>query len=169
MSEKEILFSSKVKHAGVFSFAAFYKFCYDWLVEETGLLLQETRYTEKIKGDVKEIDVEWEGFKKLTDYFKFEMKVKFKVLGLKEVQIKKGDATIKTNEGQVEVAVKSTLVRDWQGNFEKTSFQKFLREIYDKWVIPSRIDQLEGKIIGDSDEFLGEAKAWLALEGKSRH
>ncbi len=169
MSEKQVLFSSKLKHAGVFSFASFYKFCYDWLVEETTLLMQETKYVEKIKGDMKEIDVEWEGFKKLTDYFKFEIKVKFKVLGLKEVEIVQDGKKIKTNQGQVEVSVKSTLVRDWQGLYEKNGFQKFLREAYDKWVIPSRIDQFEGKVIGDSDEFLGQAKAWLSLEGKERH
>lgn len=169
MSEKEVLFSSKIKHAGIFSFSAFYKFCYDWLVEETGLLMQETKYVEKIKGDTKEIDVEWEGFKKLTDYFKFEVKVKFKCLGLKEVEITQDGKKIKTNSGQVEMSIKSTLVRDWQGVYDKTSFQKFLREVYDKWIIPSRIDQFEGKIIGDSDEYLGQAKAWLALEGRERH
>ena len=169
MAEKETLFSSTLKHKGLFDFAKFYKFCYDWLAEETGLLLQENKYVEKLSGDTKEIDVEWSGFTKLTDYFRFDMKVNFKILGMKQVEIMKDGKKIKTNEGQIEMKVKGTLVRDWQGRFEKSPFQKFMREIYDKWVIPSRIDQMEGKVVGDSDEFLGEAKAWLALEGRERH
>ncbi len=169
MSEKEVLFSSKIKHKGIFTFASFYKFCYDWLVEETQLLMQETKYVEKITGDTKELDVEWEGFRKLTDYFRFDIKIVYQVLGLKQIEIVKDGKKIKTNEGQVEMKVKGTLVRDYQGKFETTGFQKFLRSIYEKWVIPSRIDQFEGRVIGDCDEFLGQAKAWLALEGKERH
>jgi hypothetical protein len=169
MSEKETLFSSKLKHKGVFSFKDFYKFCYDWLTQETDLLLQETKYSEKLSGDSKEIDIEWKGFTKLTDYFRFDIKVVWKILGLKEVQIQKNGNKIKTNEGQIEMSVKGTLVRDWQGTYEKSGIGKFFRETYDKWVIPSRIDQFEEKVIGDSDEFLGQAKAWLSLEGKERH
>ena len=44
-----------------------------------------------------------------------------------------------------------------------------MRAIYEKWVIPSRIDEYGGKVIGDCDEFLGEVKSYLALEGQSRH
>ncbi|MBT3404540.1 hypothetical protein HN832_03630 [archaeon] len=169
MAEKDILFSSKLKHKGIFNFAAFYKFCYDWLEAETGLLLQESKYAEKLSGDMKEIDIEWNGFTKLTDYFRFDMKVTFKILAMKQVEIVQDGKKIKTNEGQVEMGVKGILTRDWQGAYEKSAFQKTLRTIYDKWLIPSRIDQFEGKVIGDSDEFLGQAKAWLSLEGKERH
>lgn len=169
MSEKEILFASTFKHKGIFSFPAFYKFCYDWLVDETELLMQETKYVEKLQGDAKEMDIEWKGFTKLTDYFKFDMKIVFKILGLKQVEIVQDGKKVKMNQGQVEMKVKGILVRDWQGKFENNGFQKFLRAIYEKWIIPSRIDQFEGKVIGDTDEFLGEAKSFLALEGKVRH
>lgn len=169
MSEKETIFSSQLKYGGIFSFADFYKFCYDWLTEETGLFVQESKYVEKIKGDMKEVDVEWEGFTRLTDYFKFNMKVEFKILAMKEVEITQDGKKIKTNQGQLALKVKGILERDWQGKFEDSGFQKFIRAIYEKWVIPSRIDQFEGKVVGDSDEFLGQAKAWLSLEGKERH
>ncbi len=169
MAEKEVLYSTKFKYVGIMSFKDVYKFCYDWLVDETDLLMTETKYVEKIKGETKDLDVEWEGFRKLTDYFRFDIKVNMQILGLKEIEVTKNGKKTKMNEGSFEMRVKGTLVRDWQGSFEKNSFQKFLREIYDKWVIPSRIDQFEGKIIGDCDEFVGQAKSYLALEGKSRH
>ena len=167
MAEKETIFSSKIKYAGIFSFKDFYKFCYDWIIEEIDVLdFSENKYEEKIKGDAKDIAVEWEGYKNLTDYFKFGIKVEFKVIGLKSVEISQGGAKIKSNDGSVEVGIKGILIRDYQGKFEMTAFKKFLRSIYEKWVIPARIVEYEDKIIGNCDEFLGQAKAWLDLEGK---
>lgn len=166
MVEKETIFSSSVKYIGIFSFKDFYKFCYEWLTEETDLDISEDKYKERLKGDSKEIEIKWTGSKKLTDYFKFEMEVKFHVLDLTEVEMVKGNTKFKTNKGEVKVSIKGILIRDWQGKFERSAYRKFLREIYDRWVIPSRIEQLEDKIIGDCDEFLSQAKAYLALEGK---
>ncbi len=160
------IFSSEIKHDGFFSFKDFYKFCYDWLTEEFGLSLTEKKYAEKLKGDSKEIEVEWEGTKKVTDYFKWEVSVKFRVLDLKDVELVEGKTKIRTNKGSIKVKVSGTLIRDWQGQFEKSSFRKFLRSIYDKWVIPSRVEEMEDKLADKCDDFLNQAKAWLDLEGR---
>lgn len=166
MVEKETVFSSKIKYSGIFSFKDFYAFCYDWLKEETGLDVIEKKYAEKLEGDSKQIDVEWAGSKKLTDYFKFEAKITFKITALTNVEIIKSGAKIKTNKGTVEVKISGTLVRDWQGKFDVSAFKKFLRSIYEKWVITSMVEKFEEKIIKDSDEFLNQAKAYLDIEGK---
>lgn len=166
MAEKDEIFSSKIKYTGIFNFQNFYKFCYNWLIEETEVDLAEEKYKEKITGNAKGIEIEWKGTRKVTDYFKYEIKVNYIIIGLTEVEIEQGGAKVKTNKGVVEMKVKGTLIRDYAGKFEKSSFQKFLRGIYEKWVIPSRIEQYEGKLIGDADEFLGQAKAYLDLEGK---
>ncbi|MCK9595895.1 hypothetical protein M0R19_01790 [Candidatus Pacearchaeota archaeon] len=166
MAEKDKIFASKIKYSGIVNFAEFYKFCYDWLKEEMGLDLVEDKYAEKLSGDSKNIDVEWSGSRKITDYFKMEVKVSFKVVGLTNAEITQDGKKIKTNKGAIEVGVKGTLVRDYQGRFEKTAIQKFLRGIYEKMVIPSRVSEFEGKVIGDCDEFLAQAKAYLDLEGK---
>lgn len=166
MAEKDTIFSSKVKYNGIFNFADFYKFCYDWLTEETLLLISEDKYVEKLSGDSKNIDIEWSGKRKITDYFQFDAKVKFKILNLTKVEITEGGKKINTNKGSVEVSIKGILTRDYKGKFETNAFNKFLRSIYEKWIITGRIDQMEDKIIEDCDEFLGQAKAYLDLEGK---
>lgn len=166
MSEKDEIFSSSVKYNGIFSFVDFYKFCHGWLTEETGLDLIEKKYVEKIKGDKKDIDVEWEGKKKVTDYFRFIIAVKLEARSLTNVEIKQGNASIKTNKGSIKIITKGTLERDWDSKFETSAFRKFLRSIYEKWVIAARIDQMERKLIEDCDGFLGQAKAYLNLEGR---
>ncbi len=167
MSEKETIFSSKIKYTGIFSFKDFYKFCYDWLTDETGLKVIEDKYKEKLSGNSKDLEIEWTGENKVTDYFQFQVKVTFKIEKLVDVEVQQPNgAKIKTNKGAVEISVKGILVRDYDGKFEKNAFHKFLRGIYEKWVIASRVEQFENKLASDCDEFLNQAKAWLDLEGK---
>lgn len=166
MAEKDKLVSNKIKYNGILDFAEFYKFCYEWLRDETGLLLSEDKYAEKISGDSKNIDIEWTGIRDLTDYFRFEAKVVFRVIGLTNVEIMQGNKKIKTNKGNIELSIKGNLVRDYKSKFEKSAFQKFLRGIYEKSVIAARVEQFQEKIITDCDEFLAQAKAYLDLVGK---
>jgi hypothetical protein len=166
MPEKEKVFSSSVKYTGIFSFKDFYKFCHDWLDERTDLFVEENLYKEKLEGDAKSVEVQWVAYKKLTDYFKFSSKIKFQIINLKSVELVKDGTKIKTNKGEAKISVSGTLVRDYDGKFESNAFNKFLRGIYEKWVIPSRIEQMEDKIVGDLNEFLEQAKAYLDLEGR---
>jgi hypothetical protein len=166
MVEKEDVFSSKVKYDGYFKFSDFYKFCYEWLADEEGFEMEESKYVEKVKGNSKEMEIEWNGKKKITDYFRYAIKVKFRIIGLTEVEINKGGVKVKTNKGSVEISMKGTVERDYKGKFETSAAKKMWRGIYEKFVIPSRIDQIEDKLIGICDEFLSQAKAYLDLEGK---
>lgn len=166
MPEKETIFSSTIKYNGIFSFKELYNFCYSWLTEETGLDLVEEKYEEKLSGDSKSIEVEWSGSKKMTDYFKIEAKISFSIINLTKVEINSGGAKVETNKGVVKIGIKGNLIRDYEGKFETTAFKKFLRSIYEKWVIPSRIEQYEDKIISRCDDFLNQTKAYIDLEGK---
>ncbi len=166
MAEKDKIFSSKIKYDGLLDFKEFYKFCYQWLNEETGLDVVENKYAEKISGDAKNIKVEWTGQSVVTDYFMFKVSVRFEVINLTNVEIVQDGKKIKMNKGSVEVSISGSLVRDYDGKFEHTSSQKFMRSIYEKWVIPSRIKEYEGKLVSDCNEFLSQAKAFLDLEGK---
>ena len=69
MAEKTKVYSSKLKHGGFFTFKDYYLFCYDWLENEVGLNIAEKGYTEKVKGEAREVEVKWECERKLTDYF----------------------------------------------------------------------------------------------------
>ena len=167
MAEKEEIFSSAITYKGNFNFREFYQFAFDWVTEQIGMAnLSEGLYSEKINGDSKDIDIEWTGSIKLTDYFKFQIKAKYKIIALKKAEIVQDGVKISTNNGQVKLTVKGTLIRDYEGKFETGPKNKFLRSIYEKWVIPSRINQMEDKIAGDCDEFLSQAKAFLDLEGR---
>ena len=166
MTEKKQIFSSKVKYDGIFSFSGFYKFCYDYLTEEFDFNIAETKYAEKITGDAKEIKIEWEGERKVTDYFKYIIKVEFNIIGLKNVEVQKEGKKIQTNKGMIEINMKGILVSDYEGKYDTSPPLRFFRGVYEKWIIPSTIEQIEEKLVSHCDRFLGEAKAYLDLEGK---
>ena len=167
MGEEETIFSSKIKYDGLFPFKDFYKFCYDWLLEETGIdAVVEEKYSEKLKGEAKDIDVEWSGTKDISDYFRFKIKVKYVIRNMSQVKVKKDGADVDTNKGNVEMGVKGILVKDYKSKFDLTAFKKFLRATYEKYVIPSTVSEIKGKIFNSSDEFIGQAKAYLDLEGR---
>lgn len=166
MPEEDKIFESKVKYVGVFSFKDFYKFCYEWLQDEEGLSVVEKKYEEKILGDVKNIEAEWEGTKKVSDYFKFKVEVKYRLINISEVEVSQGGAKIKANKGEVGISVKAILVKDYDGKWEISPFKKFLRGTYEKYIIPARIEHYKGKLKTSAETFLDQAKAYLALESK---
>lgn len=167
MPEEEVKFSGSMKYTGIFSFRDFYKFCYDWLNEETGLdQFAEEKYEEKIIGEAKDVEIKWVGSKKFTDYFKFEITVKLTIRRLTTVEVMQNNTKVKANSGELKATVKGVLIRDYEQKFERDAFRKFLRSIYEKWIIKSRIDQFEDKVMEECDEFLAQAKAYLDLEGK---
>ena len=166
MTEKDSVFSSKTTYNGFFSFSEFYNFCYSWLTEEIGLIMTEKKYSEKLVGDAKTIEIKWEGFKEITDYFQMEVKVDFRIVNLTKVEINQGGVKVSTNKGSVEMKIFGVLAKDYKGKFETSAFRKFLRGVYEKWIIPSRIEEFQGKIAQECDEFLNQAKAYLDLEGK---
>ena len=166
MAEKEKFYGTKVNYNGVFNFNDFYLFCYNWLKDEMGLDLTETRYSEKITGVTKKVVFEWQCSKKIDDYFKLEVRFFEDINGLAKVEVNQGGQKIQTNKGGMELKIEGTLVRDYQGTFEKSGFLKFIREIYEKYITASRIDKLKEKLNSDVDEFTTQVKAWLDLEGR---
>jgi len=166
MAEKETIFATKIKYDGIFSFKDFYKFCYDYITDEQGYDLAESKYIEKLNGNAKDMKVFWSATKEVTDYFKFEFSILFRILNLKKVEVNKNGTKVNTNKGSVEIKMKGNLLRDYKGKFEINAFQKFLRSIYEKWVIASRVEEYEAKLVEECSEFLTQAKAYLDLEGK---
>ena len=164
MAEKDKVIENKIKRDGVFDFKETYKFIYRWLSEEN-YDISEDKYQEAISGDSKNIEIVWTATKKVSDYFKFEIKLSWRVLGLVNVEAEKDGKKIKANKGSFEVKVKGTIIRDYEGKWDKKPVMKFLRGVYDKYIIKGTKDQYEDKLIEDVNDLIEETKAFLTIEG----
>ncbi len=166
MAESDTIFDQSVKHKGFFNYTDLYNFCFNWF-KDNGYKLFEKAYTEKLSSFGKEVVIEWNAKKKISDYFRLEIKAKWHILGMNDAEIMIEDRKEKTNKGEVKIAIKGELVRDYEENWDKTPFYKFLRGIYDKYIIRTTMDDYEDKVMDDATDFYNEIKAFLNLEGKS--
>jgi hypothetical protein len=165
MSEKELICETKVKYSGIFSFKDLYNFAYDFLTDK-GFFIEEKNYSEKVKPEGKEIEIKWVCLKKITDYFRYEIVINFKITGLLDIEITKEGKKFVSNKGDVEIKFSGSLERDYENKFETSAFLKFMRGVYDKYVIKSRIEKMEDKLTEIVVESANQVKAYLALEAK---
>jgi hypothetical protein len=166
MPEESSIFKGKLKHSGIFDFKDMYKFAYNLLKEGKGLAVIEKTYSEKVGPNGKDIEVEWEGTKTISDYFKIKVVAKTKVMGLTNVEAEKDGKKVKLNKGDLEVNTEGKITRDYEGKWEKSPFMKFTRSIYDKYIIKNKITEVEEALARDCDDFLAQLKAFLSLEAK---
>jgi len=165
MAEKDQLLSSKTKYTGIWDFKGVYRFLYDWFMDK-GYKIIEKGYTEKIKADGKEIEIHWQAKKKISDYFQFIIKADWLILGMTETEVQKEGVKMKMNKGYIEVKFSAILVKDYEHRWENSGFLKFLRGVYDRYIIKSRIDDYEDKLLDEVDEVITQMKSYLTIEGK---
>ncbi|MBS3098641.1 hypothetical protein J4462_00335 [Candidatus Pacearchaeota archaeon] len=165
MTEKESVIKEKLKNEGIFNFASLYKFAHSWL-KEAHYGVDEERYEEKIKGNAKEIAIQWKATRDVSDYFRFEHKIKFEIRNLVEVEAEIDGAKRKTNQGELGIEISANLVKDKDSKWDTSPFSRFTRDIYNKFIIPSRIFELKKELEHDARNFKEEIKSFLELEGR---
>lgn len=165
MAEKDIVLKEKLEHSGVFNFEEYYSYAFQWFRDESYNVIEE-KYNEKLTAGGKDILFEWKATKKLSEYFKIEIAIKVETIGLTEVEVEIEGKKKKSNKGRVITEIKGALIKDPESKWDSTVVYKFMRDIYNKYVIPARIDALEDKVQGDVIGFKEKLKAFLELSGK---
>lgn len=165
MVEIDRVYESKFKFEGIFDFKETYNFVDRWLKDYGYVLIQEKNYVEKIKPEGKDVEIKWEAKKKISDYFRFFLKLDWLITGMTNVETERNGVKIKANKGRIEIKITGFLEKDYEHRWEVTSISKFLRGIYDRYIIRSRIESYEYKIIEEVDELVAQTKSYLELEG----
>lgn len=151
----------KIKVKSVFDLSELYKLLYRWF-ETHGYDFQELEYRESLEAGGKSLEIRWYAEKKMDDYIKFVIKPSFFVVGLEKVEIEREGEKESTNKGEVEQRFDAYLLKDYDSKWEGP-FLRFLRTVYDKFLIKSRIEGYEGQLHEELYTLLNEAKAFLNL------
>ncbi|MBU0466696.1 MAG: hypothetical protein KJ718_05535 [Nanoarchaeota archaeon] len=165
MAEKEQILKEKVEHSGLFDFSSLYSFAHSWF-KEGQFGVNEEKYAEKTSGSSRDIDVEWNVTKDVTDYFKFEYKVKFEAKGLTDVEVEIDGEKKAMNKGKLSVEITGTLILDRDSKWDSSPFSRFMRDVYNKYIIPSRVNNMKGELGQCAKGFKEEVKAFLEMVGR---
>lgn len=166
MVKKDTIFeTSTIRYEGIFSFSDLYKNCHDYVMNEIEPNdFEEPVYNEKNPSAGKLIDITWNFKKKFTGYMRFDGKVTFRAVNMIKVEVEEKGKKVKKNKGIIQVKITGLLVHDYQNKFESSEFLGKLRDIYDKWVIKSRIDRFEDKVTAFCEGLSEVAKDSLKIK-----
>src|SRR3989344_3219401 len=127
MAERDLILKEKLEHSGIFDFPEFYSFAHS-LFKEEGYGVNEDKYSEKVSGNKREISIEWKATRDMSDYFKFQIKIKFEISDMTEVEAEINGEKKKMNKGKISVEIEGILVKDKDGKWENSPFNRFLRD-----------------------------------------
>jgi len=169
MVEKDSLFKGKVRHVGTFDFKETYRVMFEWLIGE-GYDIDEKYYKEIITGSgpngpIKEVDVWWEATKKISEYNKFFMTIRFHPLAMTSVEVEINGVKQKMNKGDFTIEFSSTLLKDYEDSWN-SPFLKNLRRLYENTLVRERTEQYEGKLITELQQLQEYVKSFLELTGR---
>jgi hypothetical protein len=165
MAEKEQIIKEELSHSGLFDFKGLYSFMHSWLVED-GNDVDEEKYSEKVSGNSKDIDIEWKVAKKVSDYFRNEYKIAFEIKKLTDVEVEIDGQKKNMNKGDLKIKFSGTLVMDYDSKWETSPFSRFTRDIYNKYVIPARVSAAKTRVTETVVRCKETAKSYLSLTAR---
>ena len=151
-----------IKYDGIFSFKDAYELLHN-LLDDKSYSINETEYKEAQKPKGKEIEITWEASKKVDDYTKFKIKIKWKVDSLVEVTVKQGDETLNKNKGKIKIKFSATLIKDYDDKW-KTPMLKLMQGMFEKYIYGSTLKQWKSTLSKEMYDLYNEMKAFFDVE-----
>ncbi len=163
MSEEQRICVGVVRYKGIFNLNDLNNFLYDWCMDEQ-YKIQETKNDEQVSGDTKSLEVKWNCDRKITDYFRLRIKLKWVISDLKKIEVKRGGQRLSMNSGNLGIKFTGLIFTDYQGRWETMPFWKFFRGFYDRFIIRNRVEEYEKMVEADMNTLINETKAFLNVE-----
>ena len=125
-----------IRHKGVFDFEGLYRMMHAWLINKR-FLFHEDRYKDKVATPFgNELEIDWTAEKKVTEYVKEFITIKFHLWDFSEVEIIKEGKKVKMTKSRMEIKFNCQLQMDYTEKFENGgAFAKKLGEFYQNKVI----------------------------------
>lgn len=157
---KEIKFFTKyqINHHSYIDVVGLTKGFAKWF-DSMGYDFWETGLSEKDLGTGGYLEVDWVGERKITEYFKFNIKIKFWVRDLRKVTLENGEETY---YGRAQFIIDTNLQKDYQERYSLFSkWENFLRIFYERYIIKEEINDYFGQLSGESADFADMIKEYL--------
>jgi hypothetical protein len=153
------IFSNRVIQEGPFDINLIYKNMREWFSNHK-YDYSELENTTSFKPKGAEIKLKMRGEKEVTEYYKFTITVAFLILETEKVKI---DGKV-MDSGKLEARIDVFLDLDYRKKFEKTKLSKFIRFLYNNYVIKNQISsEYGGKAYEDGMGMFDTIKETIGL------
>jgi len=123
-----------IRCTGIIDYDGLYNLIISWFKDNLYDFIEEKHELKPTQGG-KEIKLQWAADKKVTSYLKYVIKIYMILIDVNKVEIVEQGVKKKRVKARVEIKIKAHAELDYQARWEKTKFQKMLRDLYHKYVI----------------------------------
>jgi hypothetical protein len=173
MVDRERVSKERVEQIGLFDFAGLYRYMHWWLKIKEYYGVTEEKYGERInaKGD-KDVDIIWNASKTSdyiggdSTYFRMEQIIKFEIRGMTDVEVEIDGVKKKMQKGRIWIEIKGWVSKDYASKWDRTPFYRWLRYVYNEYIVPGRVEYHVDKVTNDTRDFKEDIKQFLDMVGK---
>ena len=163
MGERNIVIDKlRLNYKGLFKVDELYKFIDEWC-RDKGYDKAELKNTEEVKQTGKNIELDIEPYKKLSDYAKSIIHVRIIMSDIKEVEIEKNNVKITMNQGNIQMIFDGWLETDYEGEWEGNPVYFFMRKVFEKYVFKPFGSGFEKYVASDLNHLHSNIKSFLNL------
>lgn len=156
MAEYDYVVSGlNLKQSAIFKLEDVYKVFKTW-ISDHGYKIGEREYSDT---DRRHLDVKWICFKKVNDYIKYTIEIRFKAKDLENIAIKNK----RLQKGEIEIRFDAYLETDYEDFWEERGTSKFMRGVFDKISSKKKMDENSDELKEDTYNIYNEIKSFLGM------
>ncbi len=145
-------------YEGVFDFKELLEIIKEFC-DKRGYDIDEKLYNNKVKGDFKNTVIKWTADRKIDDYNKCVVKLIINLNDYKEGYV---DGR-KIVDGNLKITFNGEVERDYDEKWKKAPTKKFLRAVYEKYIVESKQDKVNSSLKNLIDDLKNEIKLYLKV------
>ena len=159
---------ANLKINGIFDFQGLYRVMHDWFTDMK-YYFEETLYKHKVPSPAgAEEHIKWSGWRKITEYIKFNINIYIILRDMKEIEVVKDGEKKTLTKARMTMEFYGNVEVDYSKRFQSTPFLKKLFTFFNDYVMKKKIDtlytdQLYYRIL----KLYTVAKEYLEFETKS--
>ena len=150
----------KFSYEGLFNASELYSLISGWFFEK-GWDWYEKMNDEIITPRGKQIHIVLEPWKSTSDYHVLQMRIKFNMIDVTEVEVEKDGEKVRVNHGVVRIYFDGYVKSDRFGIWTSKPFYWFLSIIFEKYFFKRHFRKLETWIASDVDDLHTRIKSYL--------
>ncbi len=160
-----VIEAANVRYVGPFDFEELYRHLYEWL-EWRGYDIREKKYKDKVKPKrpiQRELEIDWWAFREVDEYTRFKYDIRFRIINVKEIEVKRDGETRKIWQADIDVLIYAYMQLDKDDRWEENTMLHFFKKLFETYIYKGQYDKWEETLYWEALAFKDEVKALLNL------